>query len=1339
VNDIYQDSFGFIWMTTEYGLNRFDGQKFTTFRHSNQDPNTVGDNYIHVVFEDAEKHLWIGCLTGLMQYRHDTDTFERIPLLRNNKRVAANVTCIRESSNGKLWIATSGQGMFVMANSDTEAHSIEEEYPKANPAYLSSLLVDKKNKVWVGTDGSGLVMIDYEAHRAQVIDDSAIKGEHIQALCMTDDGTLFLGTQNNGLVRYNAASNKMERVPYSGTNPSNNVFCLANVEGKLLVGTDGQGIKVYNPSTKTMEDYVNAHAPLNLTHGKVHALMYDRESNLWVGLFQKGAVRIPNRANVFTYYGPRTALENPIGDACIMAVCRSKNGHLWVGADNDGLYELDANGNRVRHYVGRSTPNAPATVLSIFEDSENNLWIGSFSQGISRLNPATGQFSLLADSLKNAIVYSMAEGKGKKLYISIFGNGFMEYDLLSKRAEIFHSSKSERDDQTRNELPNDWVNAVYCDRDGLVWLGHYKGVSCFNPENESFLTINHRNSLTVGCVGYAFTEDTYGNIWAATSDGLYRYNKKTGQTTHFSEADGLADDVVCGLAHDDEGNIWATTYNGMSKYEAKTNRFINYYAGDGLQGNDFTHGACFNDAKGYVYFGGPGGVTAFQPKQVKQDATPLHVYVTDFYVHNQPVYMNTLSGGKPIVEAPVPEAKQFRLAYNDHTFAIAVSTMTFDHPEQITYQYRMDELGDDWSMTEAGVNRVTFHNLSPGNYTFRVRAVDHGKESEETVIPIHISSPWYTSWWAILIYCALALLLLWVVVMNIIQRVRNQRNQLKAAHVEQLSEAKMQFFINISHEIRTPMTLIMSPVEKLLKQATTSDVHQTYLMIYRNAQRILNLINQLLDIGKLDKGQMRMKFRETDLVLFIQDVMQPFEYLAQRKNIRFAFSHVSAHLKAWVDGNNFDKILVNILSNAFKFTPDGGEIVIRLQSGHDESREDALSDYIEISVTDSGVGIEKEQLEKIFERFYQADNELGAGQFGTGVGLHLTHTLVKMHHGEIHAENRENGTGSRFVIRIPRGHDHLDPSEIEQGTTEAQTSAPANAENQLAESLATEAVVPATEEPTKPDATPAEMSARQGHMHHLLVVEDEEDIRLYLQQELSDGYIVDVAANGKEAYDLILKTPVDLVISDVMMPVMDGNTLCRKIKKHPQTNHIPVILLTAKAQANDRVEGLENGADSFIVKPFNVDVLRSTIANLIDSRRVLRNKFSGAQEQEDKVQPVKVRPGDDKFMERLMAVVNAHLADSDFNVEVLSSELGLSRVHIHRKLKEITNLSTANFIKQVRLQQAAKLLTEDDKLNVSEVAYAVGYGSLSSFSVAFREMYGVSPKEYMHQDTEKKE
>jgi signal transduction histidine kinase/ligand-binding sensor domain-containing protein/DNA-binding response OmpR family regulator len=1468
VNDIYQDSFGFIWITTEYGLNRFDGLKFVNYRHSTQNSNSISDNFVHVVFEDAEKHLWVGGLTGLMRYQHETDTFERIALLKSGKRVQANVTQIAETKNGKIWIATSGQGMFVMDNTDTEAQSIENDYPKANPAYQSSILVDANGRLWVGSENEGVCSLDVANRSAQVYEDPAFYGNHVQALCTDNDGNLFIGTQINGLMRYDAATKHMVKVAYNGSNPNSCIYCLLNFNGQILVGTDGEGIKVYNPEKDCIEDYVNHHVPIDLTHTKVHALRRDREGNLWVGLFQKGVVRIPQKADAFAYYGPKSALGNPLGDACIMAICRSENGHLWVGADNDGIYELDAEGNRLAHYKGNNSQRlAPNTVLSIFEDSQKNLWVGSFNQGITRLNG--GQFTLMADSLKDAIVYSITEGKGKMLYVALFGGGLMQYNLLSREARRYHSTKGLKDDRARDELPDDWINCVYADRDGLIWIGHYKGVSCFNPENESFLTINHRNSLTVGCVGYSFTEDRYGNIWAGTSDGLYRYNKKSGQTTHFSETDGLANDVVCGLASDEDGNVWATTYNGMSKYDAHTNRFINYYVGDGLQANDFTHGACFTASDGTIYFGGPGGVTAIQPKLIAQNAAPSKVYITDFYVHNQPVYMNTLSGGEPVVNAPVPEATQFRLAYADNTFSVAFSTMTFDHPEQIVYEYRMDEMEEEWSTTEAGVNRATYHNLAPGNYTFRVRAVDHGMESEETVIPIHIDSPWYTSWWALCIYAAFGLFVLWIVVANLIGRVRNQRNELKAAHAEQLSEAKMQFFVNISHEIRTPMTLIISPLEKFLKQSVAPDTHQTYLIMYRNAQRILNLINQLLDIGKLDKGQMRLRFSETDLVAFIEDVMQPFEYQAKRKQIRFTFSHVGAHMKAWVDNNNFDKVLVNILSNAFKFTPDNGEIQVRLSKGHDEKRDDVLSDYIEISVTDSGTGIAKDQLERIFERFYQADNELGAGQFGTGVGLHLTHSLVKLHHGEIHAENRESGTGTRFVIRIPQGHAHIVPSDIEHptadasqhpsvdisgneaatasgaphasgtpapgetpATTPAESAASGEAqpqrprrlsiaaqyiaarkaaatggkvpvrqpertereeeparpaptrrfqqepiqfiENVVADPKAKSAPQPApqpmeeevNEEETygeilrkveaphagqpeapapvnyheEPDYTPAN-APQGGHVHHLLVVEDEEDIRFYLQQELSDGYRVDTAANGKEAFDFILKEHPDLVISDVMMPVMDGNTLCRKLKKHPQTNHIPIILLTAKAQPGDRMEGLQNGADAYMVKPFNVDVLRSHIANLIGNRRVLLNKFSGAQEQEDKVEPVKVRPADDKFMERVMNVINAHMADTDFNVEALSNELGLSRVHVHRKLKENTNLSTANFIKQVRLQQAARLLKEDEKLNVSEVAYAVGYANLSHFSTAFHDMYGVSPTEYVRKqgnDSEKK-
>jgi signal transduction histidine kinase/ligand-binding sensor domain-containing protein/DNA-binding response OmpR family regulator len=1347
VNDIYQDSFGFIWASTEYGLNRFDGVKFSSFRHDNSNPSSLNDNFVHVVFEDAEKHLWVGGLTGMVQYRHASDTFERVAFVRGGKRVVANVTQIRQTKDGKIWITTSGQGLFVMGNQDMEAQSIEATYPKANPDYMACMLVDEKQKIWVGTEGSGLVMIDPSARHAEVYECPEFAKQHIQAVCKTEDGMIYLGTQTAGLVRFDPATGKAAKVAYAGSNPSNNIFSLAYVDGQLLVGTDGQGIKRYNPDKGVTEDYTNPHAPINMAHAKVHALMRDREDNLWVSVFQKGMARIPNQASGFTYYGSKSALGNPIGDACIMTLCRTQNGHLFVGADNDGLYELDADGNQVRHFIGGA---APSTVLSLMQDKSGQLWVGSFSQGVTRLNPATGQFTQLADSLKNSIVYGMTEGKDQNIYIAIFGRGILQYNYRNGDHKLYSAPADRKnDDQARDELTDNWINALFTDSNGLIWIGHYKGVSCFNPENESFLNINRRNSLAVGCVGYTFTEDTYGNVWAGTSDGLYRYNKKSGQITHFTEREGLADVVVCGLGHDDAGNVWASTYNGLSKYEAKANRFVNYYVGDGLQGNDFTHGANFTDREGNMYFGGPGGVTAIHPKQLQKTLVPEKVYLTDFYIHNHPIFANTNSGDEPIVDAPVPEATSINLAHYDNSFAIALSTMTYDHPDQIVYEYRIDEISEEWSTTESGVSRVSFHSLAPGDYTFRVRALDHGQNSEETVIPIHIRSPWYLSWWALCIYGVIGLLMIWMVISNLIAKARHQRDRMKNAHIEQLSEAKMQFFINISHEIRTPMTLIMSPVEKLLKQSTTPEAHQTYLLIYRNAQRILNLINQLLDIGKLDKGQMRMKFRETDLVAFIQDVMQPFEFQAKRKQIRFVFSHVSAHQVAWVDNNNFDKVLVNILSNAFKFTPDEGEITIRLQAGHDSNREDALADYIEISITDSGIGVEQDKLERIFERFYQADNELGAGQFGTGVGLHLTHSLVKMHHGEIHAENRENGSGTRFVIRIPKGKAHLDPADIEKGTYESAVNDPSLTDGSATSvsSASSEAPSGAPGSDASGSVNGAEQSASQlaapangesgGTMQHILVVDDEEDIRLYLQQELSEHYRVDICSNGKEAFEFLVKTPVDLVVSDVMMPLMNGNVLCRRIKKHPQLNHIPVILLTAKAQSDDRVEGMNCGADSFITKPFNVDVLRSTISNLIDNRRVLRNKFSGAQEQEDKVQPVQVRPVDDKFMEKVMESINAHMADPEFNVEALCEDLGLSRVHVHRKLKEITNLPTANFIKQVRLQQAARLLTEEERLNVSEVAYAVGYSNLSNFSVAFREMYGVSPKEY--QKAEKKE
>ena len=578
-------------------------------------------------------------------------------------------------------------------------------------------------------------------------------------------------------------------------------------------------------------------------------------------------------------------------------------------------------------------------------------------------------------------------------------------------------------------------------------------------------------------------------------------------------------------------------------------------------------------------------------------------------------------------------------------------------------------------------------------------------------------------WWAYCIYVFLIGLLVLGIVNYILSRMRHRREIMKREHAEQLNEAKLQFFINISHEIRTPMTLIINPLEKLLAEKKGGEVQKTYLMIYRNAQRILRLINQLMDIRKLDKGQMFMKFRETDMVGFIDDVMLTFDYMARKKKIHFSFEHAMPQLKVWVDMNNFDKILMNIFSNAFKYTPEQGEITVSLSTGRDAARRDPLKEYFEITVTDSGIGLDREKIERIFERFYQIDNDVTKSNFGTGIGLHLSRSLVELHHGIILAENREDAPGSRFVIRIPLGSAHLRTDELED----------------------VEALITPHAVLVKPEKTDLEEVFEEGegeedeeskktgkakNRMRILIVEDEEEILSYLKEELEGDYRIMTRKNGREAYDTILADTPDLVISDIMMPEMDGLSLCRKIKQNTNVNHVPVILLTAKSKPEDTMEGMATGADAYMVKPFNTELLKSTIANLLANRKLLKSKFSGAQQQEDKVQKLSMKSADEILMSKIMKVINENLSNPDLNVEMLAANVGLSRVHVHRKLKELTNLSARDFIKNIRLQQAAALLKEK-KLTVSEVAYATGYTNLSHFSSSFKEVHGMSPKEYM--------
>lgn len=621
-----------------------------------------------------------------------------------------------------------------------------------------------------------------------------------------------------------------------------------------------------------------------------------------------------------------------------------------------------------------------------------------------------------------------------------------------------------------------------------------------------------------------------------------------------------------------------------------------------------------------------------------------------------------------------------------------------------------------------GQNELAFTHLSPGNYKFRIKAVCNGYETPVKEFTVIVHPAWYASIWAKLVYLLILIGLVMLYLRHRKQQMEDRLTLQQHIHAEEMGEAKIKFFMNISHEIRTPLTLIITPLLSLIKEDKEPHRQGIYEIIRKNSERILHLINQMMDLRKIDKGQMVMHMCETDMVAFVNEGYELFRQQAMTKNIDFEYQHDTETLPVWIDRNNFDKVITNILSNAFKFTPSGGHVLLSLtHTGH----------HAYISVKDSGIGIPKDKLETIFQRFYQSASDPNDRNIGTGIGLDLTRSLVELHYGSISARNNEDEKGSKFdhgsefLIRIPLGKDHLKPEEIveEQKVEEEQTQELANIQQMEQEEMETENDFS--------NAPAASMQTNKGTKSEIVIVEDEEDIQEYLKSQLSDDFKVRTYPNGKVALSEILKKKPDLIISDIMMPEMDGNTLCTKLKTNINTNDVPIILLTAKSREEDQLEGLETGADAYILKPFNMDILRRTIINLLTIRRTLRNKFSGNESQEHKVEQKEMLTPDDNLMQRVMNVINENLGDSDLSVDSIAQKVGISRVHLHRKMKELTNQTPHSFIRNIRLQQAAKLLKEG-KQSITEVMYTCGFSNAASFSTMFKNLYGCSPREYMN-------
>lgn len=1300
INHLFQDSYGMMWISTEDGLNRYDGSKFTIYHNIPEDSTSLHHNFVNLVFEDKNKRLFIDTYDGIQLYDRGADKFYPImPVVTTKGEVKVRpISRILERKNGDIIVLTDNVYVFDKI-SDGKFIVKELKCDDKLNAIPYRVIEDKEDNLWLLADANeskskSLCRIDKHGHLTRY--DHPAK-RFLETLAIGNDGKLYTGSLRTGLYRYEPSTNSFTHIlPPDGSNLPIKNMMTDPVSGQIFIATDGQGLKIYNPRTEEIKDFVQINRDFNLPGGKVHHVLKDNFGNFWLGIFQKGVVMFPEHQSTFGYIGSRSVMHNVIGDKCVTALRKDQNGVLWIGTDNGGIYALNPDMSLKHHYQ----TGLPSVIMGMMNDGDH-LLVGSYLEGWGLLDKATGKFEHIKtdDTLAALSVYGFSRDNDGNVWIATMGSGVFTYHP--------HTKKTVKNTAISSSI-NSWVGSIlYSQHTERLYLGTYDGLFAADNCNSESPRVFH---IKPGTIVYCIYEELNGKVWCGTSTGLLCYDPETGRTQNYTIADGMPSNTVYAIQGEGLNTLWISTSSGLSRFEPTNVKFTNFHAEDGLQSNEFYKNVSYKDSRGIMYFGGMNGITFFSPNDIKNRGIKYTARIADFYLHGFPVKTGMKSGLRQIIDNPVYETDEINLSYNDNSFSVEFSTLELNRPESVVFMYALDD--DNWETLPYNVNRVNFSNINPGSHTLRVKAVDNDVYSDELTVNINISPIWYNSWWARLIYLLVAAIAAWYIWRQSKNRQELKREKMERENADRMKEARLQFFTNISHEIRTPMTLVISPIEKLINSDNDPARQKEYRLIHRNAKRILRLVNELMDIRKIDKSQMHLTFTESNLVPFIDDICATFSQVTTDRNISLRFNHEeNPEINAWVDTANFDKIIMNLLSNAVKFTPDGGKIDIDLSTGVNPDDKSPLGEYIEISVTDTGIGIPEEDRKHIFDRFYQVET---SNVKGTGIGLHLVNSLVQLHHGTIEVSDNPEGSGTRFVIHIPQGNSHLKVSDIAlEPVTQPETSRLSGND------------IPETSTDTEVENNPKSQSSER-----ILIVEDDEEIRHYISKELSSRYKVEECSNGKEALDLIFKKTPSLIISDVMMPEMDGFTLTKRIKKNINLQHIPVILLTAKAQDKDNIEGLESGADAYITKPFNIDLLLTTVNNLLLTHKRLRNIYSGNQSHDTKVN-IQASSNDEKLMSRIMKVLDKNISNPDITVEMLAEEVGMSRVHLHRRLKEITNQSPRDFIRNTRLRQAAKLMSEKH-LNVSEAAILTGFKNANNFATSFKELFGMTPTEYIN-------
>lgn len=1274
-----------MWFGTKDGLNRFDGYTFKIFRHDADDSASIGSNFIQILYESNGK-LWIGTDKGLYWYDAQTENFSLVKVTFNS-----SIRSIAMDGQGYLWFI-SGVTLYRY----DENREILQSYNTNKYFEATSICYTSDGGLWVSSSAGILNKYD-SAHDSFISFDmfahSMPTSTHwIEKIYSTGDNTILIGTQSQGVKVFDIATTSYKDIKAFDEDDSElYVRDFIEADNNEYWVASESGIYIYNKINETFINLKKSYSnPYAISDNAIYSLCTDKEGGIWAGTYFGGVNYYPKQYIAFEKFSPKTK-ENSISGNAVREICADKYGNIWIGTEDAGLNKYNPATGRFTNFIptGKKDGISHYNIHGLLA-IEDELWIGTFLHGLDVMDIKTGKVvrhytaGPEPNALKSNFIYSIIQTASG--------------DILVGTAHGLYRYNPESDDfTTLSAYPEIYQYTVKImeDREGTIWAATYSdGIYYINPYTQEKGYFKHepenKHSLSGNAVTDIF-EDSKGNLWFATEGGLSKFNAKERNFKRYTTANGFPSNVIYNLEEDEENKLWIGTSKGLVKFDPVSGDTKVYTKAHGLLNDQFNYSSSYKDPEGKMYFGSVNGMISFNPAEFVQNTFIPPICITGIQISNEELEVN--KKGSPLKKSIIYTDKII-LKHHQSSFSLDFAALSYTAPEMTEYTYKMEGLESEWTYLKTN-RKVFFTDLKPGEYTFMVKASNSSGlwNDEPSLLKIEILPPFWASKWAYFLYTALAMCIVYWSIRNYHRQIENRNRRkmklLESEKEKEIYQAKVEFFTNVAHEIRTPLTLIKGPLEKTIKLASDEPGIRSNLQIMeKNTNRLLDLANQLLDFRKTETKGFNLTFVKADVSALLQETYSRFKPAAEQKDMSFALEMPDTHLHAYIDKEALIKILSNLFNNAIKY----GETYASIRLLPFDTKDNPT--FFTIVIKNDGPLISPEMKEKVFEPFFRMDET--EKQTGTGIGLPLARSLAELHKGTLEVNLADNETNT-LVLTLP--------IHQEKGFTLF---------DEMPEALYI------------PEESPKEEDLKEIKPA-ILLVEDNIEILEFISAELLENYTVLKATDGEKALAILTKENIQLVVSDIMMPMMDGFELCKQMKTNLDYSHIPIILLTAKNTLQAKIEGLESGADAYIEKPFSPEHLQVQIANLLTNRNKLKEYFYNSPLAH--IKTIAYSKADETFLERLNAAIYKNIADSELNVDLLADLMHMSRPTLYRKIKALSNLTPNELINIARLKKAAELLASGD-YKIYEVAHIVGYNSQTSFGRNFLKQFGMTPSEY---------